>query len=318
MAQVPASFCVFVLFCATGSCVRDVKAQEAKLATAGQQIEEQFVKWRAHGASGAVAFRTLDGKAEYRYHDDVPFPAAGTIKLPVLIELFRQVDEGRLQLADPLFVHNEFYSAYDGSPFQLYPEDDSETDLHKAEGQTRTIGELCELMTTANSKLATNLLIRKVELENIRATTLALNTENLHIVRSFGDDRAYTQGHLQNFATAGALLTLMTAIAEGEAASRDASAAMVEILERQHANDIISAGLPPKTRVAHLAGEIPGIKLYIDPAIVYAPRPFVLVIQTLQIPEKDRTALMASITRMLYQAMEVGSGEKHVTPQDPD
>ena len=308
MAQVPASFCALVLFCATGNCVTGVKAQEAKLATTGQQIEEQFVKWRAH-ASGAVAFRTLDGKAEYHYHADVPFPAAGTIKLPVMIELFRQVDEGRLQLADPLFVHNEFYSVYDSSPFQLYPEDDSETDLYKAEGQTRTTGELCELMTTANSKLATNLLIRKVELENIRATVLALNTENMHILRSFGDDKAYTQGGLQNFATARTLQTLMTAIAEGKAMSRDASAAMVEILERQHANDSISAGLPPKTRVAHLAGEIPSIKLYIDAAIVYAPRPFVLVIQTLQIPEKDSTALMVSITRMLYQAMESGQAK---------
>ena len=271
---------------------------------AAHQIKGWILEWLPRGASATVAFRTLDGKAKYFYDGDLPFPAAGTIRLPVMIELFRQVHEGRLQLADPLFVHNEFYSVFDSSRFQLYPEEDSETDLYKAEGQTRTIGEICELMIRANSKLATNLLIRKLELENIQATVHSLNADNVHIVRSFGDDEALTDEHLNNFMTARALQELMTAIAEDKAVGQDSSAAMVEMLEHQHLNEGISAGVRPETRVAHQTGQVPNIKLYIDAAIVYAPRPFVLVIRTLQIPEKDCATLMADITRILYQAVE--------------
>jgi len=304
MARMPATVCVLALVCATSARGTDIKAEEAKLAAAGQQIQEQFAKWRAQGASGAVAFRTLDGEAEYHYSADAPFPAGGTIKLPTLIAVFRQLDEGRLHLAEPLFVHNQFSSVFDGSPFQVYREDDSETGLYKAEGKTRTIGELCELMITAESKFATNLLIQKVELDNIRATVLSLNAENMRVLRSFGDEKATTQGRLLNTTTVRTLQTLMTAMLEGKAASREGSAMMIGMLERRHVSDGISAGLPAETRVAQQTGTMPGIQLKVDSAIVYAPRPFVLVIRTVRIPESDSAALMANITRLLYQAVE--------------
>ena len=303
MARLPGRLlCVFVLTFVSGARVSDAGAQEAKLTAAEHQIEERIIEWRAHAAA-SVAFRTLDGRAEYFYHADVPFPAASAIKAPVMIELFRQVHEGKLQWADPLFVHNEFYSVFDSSPFQLDPQDDLETDLYKAEGQTRTIRELCELMITANSTLATNLIIQKLELENIRATIRSLHAENMNVAHSFGDNKAYKAG-LINTTGARTLQTLMTAIAERKAVSWDASAAMVEILQRQHVNLGISAGLPSETRVVHQTGEITNSKLTIDGAIVYAPRPFVLVIQTLGIPEKESAALRAEITRILYQTVE--------------
>jgi beta-lactamase class A len=78
---------------------------------------------------------------------------------------------------------------------------------------------------------------------------------------------------------------------------------MVEILERQKFNEGIPAGLPPGTRVAHKTGEI--TKIHHDAAIVYAPRPFVLVILVRGIEDiKQSSALMADITRTLYEAVE--------------
>jgi len=45
--------------------------------------------------------------------------------------------------------------------------DDSETDLYKAVGQTRTLSQLCELMMTVSSNLATNLLVERLGADNI-------------------------------------------------------------------------------------------------------------------------------------------------------
>ena len=78
---------------------------------------------------------------------------------------------------------------------------------------------------------------------------------------------------------------------------------MIEILERQTFNDGIPAGLPLGTRVAHKTGEI--TKIQHDAAIVYAPRPFVLVILTRGIADpRESAALIADITRQLYAAVE--------------
>jgi len=274
-------------------------AQQTKLREAAQQIEKRVAE--SHADVGIV-FRTLDGKSEWTYHPDDRFHAASTMKVPVMIELFHQVKEGKVRLDEPQTIHNEFHSIVDGSTYKLDPGDDSETDLYQAEGQTRTLSELCELMITVSSNLATNLLIEKLGVNNIRATVDALGADGMNVLRGVEDGKAYEKG-LNNTTTARGLAILMTAIAEGNAVDPESSRQMVEILSRQHFQEGISSGLPTGTRVAHKTGEI--TKIHHDAAIVYAPRPFVLVILVRGLPEqKDSSALMGDATRALYQATQ--------------
>lgn len=273
--------------------------QDSKLAAAIPGIQEAI---RKSGADVGVAFRTLDGKAEWYFRADESFHAASTMKIPVLIELFHQVREGKLKLDDPLLVKNEFPSLVDGSIYTLDPADDSEADLYKAAGQTRTLRQLCELMITVSSNLATNLLIEKLGVENIRATVHSLHADGMNVMRGVEDGKAFAKG-LNNTTTARGLLQLMDAIALGEAVDAESSRAMIEILERQKFNEGIPAGLPVGTRVAHKTGEI--TKIHHDAAIVFGPRPFVLVILVRGIADTTvSAALMADITRRLYGATE--------------
>jgi beta-lactamase class A len=265
----------------------------------GANIEERI---RKSGADVAIAFRTLDGHLAYSFHDEESFHAASTMKIPVMIELFHQARQGRLKLDDPLLVKNQFHSLADGSFYTLDPADDSETDLYKAEGRTRSLGQLTELMITASSNLATNLLIEKLGVGNIRATVHTLRADGMNVLRGVEDNKAFRKG-LNNTTTARGLQLLLEAIAHGEASDQESSRQMIEILERQKFNEGIPAGLPPGTRVAHKTGEITGI--HHDAAIVFAPKPFVLVILVRGLTEtKDSAALMVDITRQLYQATQ--------------
>ena len=274
-------------------------AQNAKLAEATQQIEKRISD--SHADVGVV-FRSLDGKTAWSYHADDIFHAASTMKVPVMIELFHQVKGGKLRLDDPLPIRNEFHSIVDGSVYKLDPKDDSDSELYEAEGQTRTLSQLCERMITMSSNLATNLLIEKLGVENIRNTVQAMGADGMNILRGVEDGKAFEKG-LNNTTTAEGLAVLLTAIAEGKAVDADASGQMVEILSRQHFNDGIPAGLPPGMKVAHKTGEI--TKLHHDAAIVYAPKPFVLVILVRGLAErKDSAALMVDIARLLYQATQ--------------
>jgi len=262
-------------------------------------IEERI---RASGADVGIAFRTLDGRTAYSFHDEETFHAASTMKIPVMIELFHQVQQGKLKLDEPLLVKNEFHSLADGSVYTLDPADDSETDLYKAAGQTRTMRQLLELMITVSSNLATNLLIEKLGVENIRATVHLLHADGMSVLRGVEDNKAFQKG-MNNTTTARGLQRLLEAIALGEAVDQDSSRQMIEILERQKFNEGIPAGLPTGTRVAHKTGEI--TKIHHDAAIVFGPRPFVLVILVRGLADKkDSSALMAEITRQLYQATQ--------------
>jgi beta-lactamase class A len=274
-------------------------AQDAKLAAAEAQIEKRIED--SHADVG-IAFRTLDGRDEYFFHADDSFHAASTMKVPVMIELFHQLQEGKLHLDDTITIRNEFHSIVDGSPFKLDPKVDSETDLYKAEGQLRTIAQLCELMTTVSSNLATNLLIEKVGVENVRATVHSLHADGMHVLRGVEDQLAFDKA-LNNTTTARGLQVLLTAIAERQAVDANSSEQMIEILERQKFNEGIPAGLPAGTKVAHKTGEL--TKIHHDAAIVYGPRPFVLVILVRGLGNiKDSSALMADVSRLLYQAVE--------------
>ncbi|HYL64237.1 MAG TPA: serine hydrolase [Candidatus Methylomirabilis sp.] len=256
------------------------------------------------GADVGVAFRTLDGKDEWYFHADDSFHAASTMKIPVMIELFHQVREGKLKLDDPLVVKNEFHSLVDGSVYTLDPVDDSETDLYRAVGQTRTLRQLCQLMITVSSNLATNLMIERLGVKDIQATVHSLHADGMHVLRGVEDGKAFAAG-MNNTTTALALLELLTTIAQGKAVDKESSAEMIEVLERQKFNEGIPAGLPSGIRVAHKTGEI--TKIHHDAAIVYAPRPFVLVILVRGLADmKDSSALMADITRQIYAATQTG------------
>lgn len=203
-------------------------------------------------------------------------------------------------MEDPLAIKNEFRSIVDGSPYKLDAADDSEVELYKAEGQTRTLGQLAELMITVSSNFATNLLIEKLGVENIHATVHSLGADGMNVLRGVEDGKAFQKG-LNNTTTARALAVLLTAIADGKAVDAESSKQMIAILERQKFNEAIPAGLPAGTIVAHKTGDITGV--HHDAAIVYAKRAFVLVILVRGVTdEKKAYSLMAGISHDLYAA----------------
>jgi beta-lactamase class A len=257
------------------------------------------------GRSGndvAVAFHPLDDRDEILVRPDEAFHAASTMKIPVMIELFRQVHAGGLRLDDPVPVVNEFHSIVDGSPFKLDVGDDSDAAVYKRIGSTMSYRELCEAMITVSSNFATNVLIEHLGAACIQATTNDLGAPGMHVLRGVEDDKAFEKG-MNNTTTARALMVLLLKLSRGEAVDRHASEQMVAVLKRQAFNDRIPAGLPAGTVVAHKTGEI--TKIQHDAAIVYAKRPFVLVVLVRGQPDpKVGSKLIADITNTLYDASQ--------------
>jgi beta-lactamase class A len=253
-------------------------------------------------AEVAVAYRSLDGKTELFLDGDKSFHAASTMKVPVMIELFRQARSGSLSLDEPLTIRNEFRSIVDGSPYHLSEGDDSDSEVYAAIGKTLTLRQLCELMITVSSNFAANLLIDRLGVDNIRRTVTALGADGVQVLRGVEDQKAFDKG-MNNTTTARGLLVLLDRIAHGQAVDAKADAEMAEILKRQKFNDAIPAGVPSGTAVAHKTGNI--TRIHHDAAIVFAPRPYVLVLLVRGIEDqKQSAALMAELSRLIYEAAE--------------
>ena len=109
-----------------------------------------------------VYYRDLTTRDSTLVNARLRFHAASTMKVPVMIQLFRDRDAHRLSLDDSIFVTNTFKSIVDSSPYQLDKADDSDSSLYARVGGKASIRELVELMETVSSNLATNLLIARV------------------------------------------------------------------------------------------------------------------------------------------------------------
>lgn len=249
------------------------------------------------GAEVSVAYRLLDGSEEWMHEADKVFHAASTMKVPVMIELFRQEAEKQLSLSETLEIRNEFKSVVDGSPYSMAMGDDSDETVYRNVGKTMTLAELNVQMITVSSNFATNLLIDRLGVRNVRATVEAMGAYGVEVRRGVEDQKAFDQGII-NETTARGLFVLLNAIARGVAVSKSASERMVEVLSAQKFNDGIPAGVPSGTKVAHKTGTI--TRVHHDAGIVYGARPCVLVVLTRGIEkEADSDALIARITRAL-------------------
>ncbi|MBO6574793.1 MAG: serine hydrolase [Rhodothermales bacterium] len=249
-------------------------------------------------ATVAVSIRDPHRGLDFDRNGDRLFHAASTMKVPVMIEVFRRVEEGAWSLDDSLVVRNSFSSIVDGSTYAIG--DDSDDTIYGLLGRPMAVRELVTNMIVVSSNLATNLLIDELGAETVQATSEALGTTHMRTLRGVEDLKAFEQG-LSNQATSEDLATLMLTLMEGHAVSRRADAEMVDILKAQEFNEMIPAGLPPDAQAAHKTGQITAI--HHDAAIVYPEEgePFVLVILIEGLADDTQSAeLGAALTRAVY------------------
>lgn len=252
------------------------------------------------GAQVGLAFRRLDGTDSLYIDADTEFHAASTMKVPVMIELFRQIDHDSLSLDKPILVENQFKSIVDSSAYALDPGDDSDSAMYKLVGSRVTVRDLMDHMIDRSSNLATNTLIALAGADRTTAFMRQLGATHTHVLRGVEDDKAFQRG-LNNMISARDLATILNAIQTNRAASPASCAMMRDILLHQEFSAEIPAGLPPGTPVAHKTGWITG-HLH-DAAIVYpreAPA-YILVVLTRGIPDENvARALIVDISRAVY------------------
>lgn len=201
------------------------------------------------GSQVGIAVQGLDGAFKGRkigVNQDHIFESASLIKVLILAELLREVDEGHISLDESL--------------------------------GGGTVGQLARSMITVSDNAATNLLIDRIGFDKVNALARNLGLKHTTLNRHMLDFQARARGE-DNYTCASDMVTLFSDIWNGEFLSKDSRDYAISLLKDQELNTKIPAALPPGTTVAHKTGELEDNEH--DAGIVVTPhREFAIAVLT--------------------------------------
>jgi beta-lactamase class A len=231
----------------------------------------------------------LDLSTGYRigFNAGTSMPAASTIKVPVMVAVFRELADGKFDLS-----HRVTLLARD--------KDWGSGELCDAPaGSTYPVSTLLTKMIDISDNTATNMLIRLVGLHAINDSMLQLGLEHTKL-----SDDVRTEGwSIRNELRTSPhdLVHLLAMMARRQLIDEWSSNEMVTILEGNEFNSLLPASIPEDVTIAHKTGSL--YDTLNDAGIVYADNgPYVIAVMTTGLPSlgMGRTFIHA-ISRLTYQ-----------------
>ena len=225
------------------------------------------------------------------YNGDMMMNAASVIKVPVMVELFRQIEAGLAKADELVEVRDE----------DRVPICGVLTLMHS--GMEVTPIDLCWLMITISDNMATNMLIDLLGVDNIQANNERLGLEGVKLSRKLFEKRPEFRG-MRNYISGNGIGKLLEMIYKGEVVSKEASKEMIDMMLAQQCTNKIPLLLPGEGRAAHKTGEDGGITH--DTGIIFAKKPFIVCFCNWQLEEGSEGRMnvqIGQITRELWDAM---------------
>ncbi len=239
----------------------------------------------AHEVDGRVGVyvRDLETGAAFSLRGDEVFPAASTIKLAILLELYRQAQggPGLASLSDA---------------YVLQPKDlatDSALLGNLSAGTRLTNRDLALFTIVVSDNSASNLLAERVGMARVNATLAGLGLEKTRLRRKMMDLQAVKEGR-ENHATPRELAELLTAIHQGPLLNPASRTDLLGLL-RTPKEGYLTRLLPEALSVANKPGSLPGVRNDVG-ILTLRGQSFVIAIMTSHLrDERQGEAVLARI-----------------------
>lgn len=270
-----------------------------------------------------VAARHLETGKEIRHNADTVFFTASTLKIPVLVELYRQVDQGKVDLSRRIDLTDSLRVAGSGVLKEM------------SNGLQPTVHDLAMLMIIISDNGATDVLYNLVGGEAINNTMRQLGLTKTRIpmtcreliysivgidtkapphMYNLASDRLFKQQHAldedafsedkTNVSSPDDMCRLSELIYRGDILSPSSREAVLDILKRQQYNTMIPHYLPPGTEVAHKTGGYHSVRC--DVGIVFSPTgPYTLAIMAKRVTVDALSidASLAAVSKAIYDEL---------------
>jgi beta-lactamase class A len=220
---------------------------ENVLSETQKQIEDY------HGVAGLYVW-DLEGDYGYGIRPDEEFFTASIIKVPIMVAVYRKVDEGELSFSQQIEIKEEDWAA--GAGWLQW---------EKA-GTKQTVGDLLLLMMTQSDNVASNALVRTVGgAEHVNEVARSMGAEDTLVYQKVSSERGAVPS-LDNRSTPRDMVAMMRQIAQGKAASEKSCGYMIDLMHEDRLDWWLDAGLPQSVDAANKAGWL--YKVYDEVGIV--------------------------------------------------
>ncbi|WP_034385671.1 serine hydrolase [Deinococcus sp. YIM 77859] len=229
---------------------------------------------RGYGGEVGILITDLAGRELYALQADRIFPAASTIKVPLLILALEEAQAGRLELGERVTLRAEDRVPGAGVLHEL------------GAGLALTWEDLLTLMIVVSDNTATNLVMGRLGIERVNTW---LEERKLVGTRLVGllqlppeqQNAAQRRGE-RNHTTPRDQAALLGALTRGELLDPAHTERALAILTRQQFRDLLGRHVPRDAdgallyRVASKSGELRG--LHHDVGVLFTPRPLVAAV----------------------------------------
>ena len=254
--------------------------------------------------TGLVAVDLTSGE-KISWNPNAQFPQASAIKIPILMEVFKQANEGDFSLSKPLPVTSE--NIVGGTGILKNLENPS----------ALSIKNLGILMIALSDNSATNALMDLVGISEINRTLKSLGMEQTLVQRKMMNSAASARGE-ENLATPAEAAKILQLLHEGEFVNPSVSKEILDILKKTDRRDSrLAAGIPENIEIAFKPGFIDGVS--VEWAIVLLEqRPYSVALMESHKVKGEAEEVMEDISEILYQYYwRLGNASEYGTYIDP-
>lgn len=235
----PGLLLLFLLTLPAFSVADTPKTDDATRKKARREMEKRVAK-RIAGFKGKVFLfaKNIDTGESFGVMPDERVRTASTIKVPIMVEVFAQVAEGKLKWTDELPIVRRNENEDGGILFEFTP------------GVKIPVRDAMRLMVVVSDNIATNILLERITTDAVNARLEALGFKEIRSLRKIGggaDAKVREERQLQKFgigiATPREMVRLLEMMERGELVSPEASKEMIAVLKRQQFHDGIGRRL---------------------------------------------------------------------------
>ena len=253
-----------------------------------RQLEKTVAEF--DGVMG-LALKDLTTGESFTVNADLVFPQASSIKIPVLLEVFRQAQAGTLKLDERVEVKRAMMAA--GSGVLLHFSDG---------GSALSLRDLAVLMIVLSDNTATNILIDRVGMQNVNDLLAKHGLRQTRLQRRMLDVDSQKAGR-ENLSTPLEMIWLLGLLHQGKVLDASHTAAAMEILKLPKSTPL-RRGLPAGVESANKPGSISGVAC--DSGIVLlAGRPYAISVMTTYVKASDDAEqAIGNVSRLVYDYFE--------------
>jgi beta-lactamase class A len=262
-----------------------------------EQAKIRALDDKLNGVLGVATIDLTSGRV-LSYNADAVFPTASSIKIAIMIELFRAERAGKFHFSDTRTLRPQDDAGGSSGPL---------AEKLKAGPVKASIQSLMEDMIVYSDNTATNQCIDVVGMEAVNALLDRFGFHATRLRRKMMDSAAAAHGR-ENVSTPMELARLLELIYREKAANPEDCRQMLAILKRVKAN--MRPVIPAEIEVAAKPGDLDGVRCEVG-LVLLSGRPFIVNAMSTYLdeganPVGDVTKIVFEYFRKVARSNEVG------------